>query len=300
MSDARHQEPQAQQDMGWLVKTIDAVVAKQRPLVVSHLREVRRRNPQLTPEQLIARLEKQYLAAVSTSGAAVGASAVAPGVGTAASLGLTVAETVAFLEASAFFAQAVTEVHGLHVRDPERSKALVMSLMLGSEGSSLVRRVTEQSLGRGAAGDAFWGQLITTTLPSGFVANTIVDYLKRAFLKRMAAQTGKGMLGRALPFGIGAVVGGVGNHILGRHIVRNARDAFGPPPAWFESDLEPLPKAQRPRRLHGGSAADRMQRGYEANRQPGFGARALERLRRTPRGDGVDGGERQDDGEPAA
>ena len=277
------QEPQVQQDMGWLVKTIDTVVAKQRPLVVNHLREVRRRNPQITPEQLIARLEKQYLAAVSTSGAAVGATAVAPGVGTAASLGLTVAETVAFLEASAFFAQAVTEVHGLHVRDPERSKALVMSLMLGSEGSSLVRRVTEQSLGRGAANDAFWGQLITTTLPSGFVANTIVDYLKRAFFKRMTAQTGRSMLGRALPFGIGAVVGGVGNHILGRHIVRNARDAFGPPPAWFDPDLEPLPKAQRPKRLKGGSATERMQHGYDANRKPGFGGRALERLRR--RGD---------------
>lgn len=297
MTEGRHQEPQAQQDMGWLVKTIDAVVEKQRPLVVNHLREVRRKNPQLSPEHLIARLEKQYLAAVSTSGAAVGATAVAPGVGTAASLGLTVAETVAFLEASAFFAQAVTEVHGLHVRDPERSKALVMSLMLGSEGSSLVRRVTEQSLGRGAANDAFWGQLITTTLPSGFVANTIVDYLKRAFLKRMTAQTGKSMLGRALPFGIGAVVGGVGNHILGRHIVRNARDAFGPPPAWFDPDLEPLPKAQRPKRLPRG-ARERMQQGYDANQRPGFGGRALERLRRKPKDDGAADGEQPQDGEP--
>lgn len=285
MTDEARQQPQAQQDMGWLVKTIDTVVARQRPLVVNHLREVRRRNPELTPEQLIARLEKQYLAAVSTSGAAVGASAVAPGVGTAASLGLTVAETVAFLEASAFFAQAVTEVHGLHVRDPERSKALVMSLMLGKEGSSLVRRVTEQSLGRGMAGDAFWGQLITTTLPSGFVANTIVDYLKRAFVKRMTVRTGTSMLGRALPFGVGAVVGGVGNHILGRHIVRSARDAFGPAPAWFDAALEPLPKSQRPRRLRRGSASERMQEGYDASNRPGFGGRALDRLRRTPKDD---------------
>lgn len=289
-----------QQDMGWLVRTIDTVVAKQRPLVVSHLREVRRRNPQITPEQLVARLEKQYLAAVSTSGAAVGATAVAPGVGTAASLGLTVAETVAFLEASAFFAQAVTEVHGLHVRDPERSKALVMSLMLGKEGSSLVKRLTEQSLGRGAAGGAFWGQLITTTLPSGFVANTVVDYLKRAFFRRMTAQTGRSMLGRALPFGIGAVVGGVGNHILGRHIVRNAREAFGPAPAWFDAELEPLPKAQRPKRLRRGSMSDDMQRTYDENRKPGFGGRALERLRRKGKDDEADGAGEQPPAGPSA
>ncbi|WP_344341039.1 hypothetical protein [Agrococcus versicolor] len=271
--------------MSWLEKTIDTVVAKQRPLVVNHLREVRRKHPDMTPEQLVARLERQFLAAVSTSGAAVGATAVAPGVGTVASVGLTVAETVAFLEASAFFAQAVTEVHGIHVRDPERSKALVMSLMLGKEGSSLVKRITEQSLGRGAAGDAFWGQLITTTLPSGFVANTVVDYLKRAFLRRMTATTGRSMLGRALPFGIGAVIGGVGNHILGRHIVQAARDAFGPAPVSFDPDLQPLPKVQRPRRLRRGSMTDEMDRGLEANRRTGFGGGALDRLRRRPKDD---------------
>ena len=199
---------QRDDDLGWLMRTLDRVIDAQRPLVVNHLREVRRKNPQLSPEQLIARLEKQYLAAVSTSGAAVGATAVAPGVGTAASLGLTVAETVAFLEASAFFAQAVTEVHGLHVRDPERSKALVMSLMLGSEGSSLVRRVTEQSLGRGAANDAFWGQLITTTLPSGarveFVASWIptlpppsLSHVMR-FSRHSSASASRSLLASAL------------------------------------------------------------------------------------------------------
>lgn len=236
---------EVERDLSWVVKAIDMVVEKQRPLVVKHLKSVRAKRPDVTPAEMIERLEKQYLAAVSTSGAAVGATAVAPGVGTVTSLGLTVAETVAFLEASAFFSQAITEVHGIHVDDPERSKALVMSLMMGKEGSSLVRRVAEQGLGRGASRDAFWGQLITTNLPSGFVANTVVDYLKRAFFRRMAAMTGRSAIGRAVPFGIGAVIGGVGNHLLGKAVVKNAREAFGPAPAHFNSSLNPDEKAER-------------------------------------------------------
>lgn len=265
-----------EQDMSWLVRTIDAIVTRQRPLVVRYLREQRRKHPHLSPEQMVHRLERQFLAAVSTSGAAVGATAVAPGIGTVSALGLTVAETVAFLEASAFFTQAVTEVHGLHLRDPERAKALVMSLMLGNEGSALVRRVAEQSIGRGVATNAFWGQLITTNLPSGFIANTVVDYLKRAFLRRMTTQAGTSAIGRAIPFGIGAVVGGVGNHVLGRAIVKNAREAFGPAPLGFTIDLDPQPKAQRPKRI-------RERRSLKQ--------RLSEGIRRSTREPGITGGE---------
>lgn len=236
---------QQDDDLGWVMKTLDRVIDAQRPLVVNHLRELRRKHPELSPQQVIARLEKQYVAAVSAGGAAVGATAVVPGIGTAAALGLTAVETVGFLEASAFFAQAVTEVHGIHVQDPERSKALVMGLMLGSGGKALVRRVAQQSIGRGAAGQAFWGELITSRLPTGAMGQ-VVDFLRRAFLRRMARNTGTSMLGRALPFGIGAAIGGVGNSILGRQVVKAAREAFGPAPLAFGPELAPRIKEVRP------------------------------------------------------
>lgn len=239
------QEIDRDDDLGWLVGTLDRILGVQRPLVVNHLRSLRRKHPELNPEQVIQRLEKQYLAAVTSGGAAVGATAVAPGIGTAAALGLTVAETVGFLEASAFFAQAVAEVHGIHVEDPERAKALVMALMLGSGGKALVKRVAAQSMGGRASGTAFWGELVTSRLPTGMMGQ-VVDFLRRAFLKRMARNTGASMIGRAMPFGIGAVVGGVGNNILGRQIVTAAREAFGPPPVAFDASLAPLAREARP------------------------------------------------------
>lgn len=233
------------EDLGWIVRALERILGVQRPLVVNHLRALRRRNPELTPAQLLSRLEKQYLAAVSTGGAAVGATAVAPGIGTVASLGLTMAETVGFLEASAFYAQAVAEVHGIVVEDEQRAKALVMGIMLGSGGTALVRRATERALGRGSGGNAFWGELVASRLPSGSMGQ-VVDLLRRAFLRRMARNTGASMLGRAMPFGIGAVIGGVGNSILGRQIVQAAREAFGPAPVSFDTNLTPVIKEVRP------------------------------------------------------
>ncbi|WP_413319255.1 hypothetical protein AA0Z99_02820 [Agrococcus sp. 1P02AA] len=239
-------EIEPNEDLGWMMKTLEGILGVQRPLVVNHLRSLRRKHPDLTPAQVIARLEKQYLTAVSTGGAAVGATAVAPGIGTAAALGLTVAETAGFLEASAFFGQAVTEVHGIAVEDEERAKALVMGLMLGAGGQSLVKRAAEQALGRGGVpGNAYWGQLVTSAMPSGAMGQ-VVDFLRRAFLRRMARNTGASMLGRAMPFGIGAVVGGVGNNILGRQVVKAAREAFGPAPLAFDGNLAPRIKEVRP------------------------------------------------------
>jgi hypothetical protein len=264
-------ELEANEDLGWLMKTLEGILGVQRPLVVNHLRSLRRKHPHLTPEQMIKRLEKQYLSAVSTGGAAVGATAVAPGIGTAAALGLTVAETVGFLEASAFFGQAITEVHGIAVDDEERAKALVMGLMLGAGGQSLVRRAAEQAIGRGGMpGNAYWGRLITSAMPAGAMGQ-VVDRLRRAFLRRMARNTGASMVGRAMPFGIGAVIGGVGNNILGRQVVKAAREAFGPAPLRFDANLAPRIKEVRP------SLGSRIREAREIERE-GLGG-GLRRLR---------------------
>ena len=47
------------------------------------------------------------------------------------------------------------------------------------------------------------------------------------FVKRYAVQRGALMFGKMLPVGIGAAIGGGGNRIVGKKIVRNARQAFG-------------------------------------------------------------------------
>lgn len=225
-------------------RALDRVLALQRPVVLAHLRSIRAAHPTATPDDLIRSLERRYLLAVTGGGAAVGVTAAIPAVGTAAALGLSAAETLGFLEASALFAQSVTEVHGIATTDPERSRTLVMALMLGTGGQDLVRQLAGQAAG-GQARSAYWGELVTRQLPRVAV-DRIAERIRIAFLRRFAVTQGGSVLGRALPFGVGAVIGGAGNHLLGRTVVHSAREAFGPPPAEFPADLAAVtPRGER-------------------------------------------------------
>lgn len=226
------------------IRALDRVLAIQRPVVVAHLRSIRLRHPDASPTEIVRILERRYLAAVTTGGAAVGATAVVPGIGTGVTLALSGVETVGFLEATALFAQSVAEVHGIPVADPDRARALVLTLMLGKEGVDLVAQLAGQVAGRGPSRDKYWGELVTKTLPRAAVG-PLVDRLKTAFVHQFAARGGASWLGKALPFGIGAAIGGAGNNILGRRVLVNSRRAFGVAPASLPQDLEPRPDALR-------------------------------------------------------
>lgn len=219
--------------------TLDRFLGIQRPAVVAHLRTLRRRHPDATGPELAAILERRYLAAVTTGGAAVGATAVIPAIGTGITLALSGLETAGFLEATALYAQSLSELHGIAVDDPQRARALVLTMMLGREGSDLVRQLAGQVGGASVTRTAYWGELVTSTLPS-MVVGPLVDRLKSVFVRQFAVRGGAGMLARAIPFGVGAVIGGAGNNILGRRVVQNSRLAFGAAPLDIPEALRPV------------------------------------------------------------
>lgn len=215
----------------------DAFLSVQRPVVLAHLRSIRTRRPDANPAQVVAILERRYLTAVTTGGALVGASAAIPVVGVGTSLVLSGVETAGFLEATALFAQSVGEIHGIAVDDPERTRTLVMALMLGNGGRDLIRQFAGQAAGVSPARSAFWGELVTKSLPAaGF--GPLADRVQKAFVRRFAVTQGSSVIGRAIPFGVGAVIGGSGNHLLGRRVVHAARTAFGPTPTVFPAALD--------------------------------------------------------------
>lgn len=230
------------------VRALDRALAVQRPAVVAHLRSIRLRHPTATTSEIVRMLENRYLAAVTTGGAAVGATAVVPGIGTSVTLALSGVETVAFLEATALFAQSIAEVHGIPVADPDRARALVLALMLGQEGVNLVAQLARQATGRGPGRDVYWGELVTKTIPRTAIG-PLLDQLTTTFVRHFAARGGASWLGKALPFGIGAAIGGAGNHVFGRRVVVASRRAFGIPPLDLPLELEPRPGADRLERM---------------------------------------------------
>jgi hypothetical protein len=231
--------PQGGQLPPGFVTGIDRVLAIHRPAVLAHIRSIRRRSPEASPAELVRILERRYLAAVTTGGAAVGATAIIPGVGTGVTLVLSGVETAGFLEATALFAQSVSEVHGIAIADPDRARALVMTMMLGREGSDLVRQLAGQATGKGVGLNAYWGELVTTSIPRA-IMGPLTDRLKNSFIRQFAARGSASFIGKAVPFGIGAVIGGAGNHILGKRVVHSSRLAFGQVPASFGPELEPV------------------------------------------------------------
>lgn len=236
----------------FMVRGLDRVLAVQRPLVLAHIRSIRLRNPHASPEQIIRILERRYLAAVTTGGAAVGATAVVPGIGTGITLALSGVETVGFVESTALFAQSVAEVHGIAVSNPDRARALVMTLMLGKEGVALVGQLAGEATGKGGSRSTYWGEMVTKSLPRAAVG-PLVDRLKSMFVRQFAAKGGASFIGKALPFGVGAAVGGAGNHILGRRVLTTSHRAFGAAPMDLPLDLEPVDGAEKLelRMLHG-------------------------------------------------
>lgn len=226
-----------------VIAAIDRVIALQRPVVLLHIRRIRARRPNATPDEIVRSLERRYLTAVTSGGAAVGAVAIIPAIGTGTGLAISAAETVGFLEATALFAQSVTEVHGIALNDPDRARALVLALLIGGPSQELIRQVSKQATG-GSTRSAFWGEQITRSLPIAVVGE-IANHIRRRYLPKLVVTGTGGIVGRVLPFGIGAVVGGVGNQLYGRTIVRAAREAFGPMPIGFPPELAVVVSSKR-------------------------------------------------------
>lgn len=210
----------------------------QAPAVKAYVDRLRSQKPDATPADIVGRLEKHYLAAVMASGAAVGSAAAFPGIGTVAAFSAVAGETVVFLEATAVFVLAVAEVHGIPAEHRERRRALVLSVLVGDDSKHAIADL----LGNGRTSGA-WLSDGAATLPLPVVSQLNSRLVKHS-VKRYTLKRGAMAFGKMLPMGVGAVIGGVGNRLMGKKIVANARKAFGAPPPRWPATLHVLPSAQ--------------------------------------------------------
>jgi hypothetical protein len=201
----------------------------------------------MTPAELVRQLERRYLAAVIGIGGASGAAAAVPGAGTATAVATGAAEITAFVSASAMFVLALAELHGLPVSDPEVRRALVLSVLVGEEG-------TVAALESGAARAPRWAEVLARPVGSGKDGahesrkeriGGINARLGKLLLHRVGARQGALLFGRALPLGIGAAVVAGGNAALARGAIATARRAFGPPPDRFPPRVVDAPAPVR-------------------------------------------------------
>ncbi|MGC0143488.1 hypothetical protein [Pseudactinotalea sp. Z1732] len=202
--------------------------------VHSYVDDIRTKHPQASPEQILAILHRRYLLAVGGSGGAVGAVAAVPALGTGAALLITSGQVAAFLGASGVLALGVADVHGIDVEDVPRRKAVLLTALLGPKGPELL----QEQIG---VTSVTWGRALMTRVPLGTV-KAVNRTLRKRVIATSTAKAGSIMLGRLLPFGVGAVVGYTGGRVMGRSMIRGIDSAFGPPPMEFTREIGATPK----------------------------------------------------------
>jgi hypothetical protein len=207
----------------------------QGPAAAAYVERLRRADPNAGPATVVAKLEKRYVAAVTASGAAVGCAAVLPGLGTLSALSAAVGETAVFLEATAFFALAIASVYGVSAEERERRRALVLAVLVGDDS----KQAMTELIGGGRTSGA-WLSEGMASLPLPALSQLNSRLLKR-MVRRFTLRRSALLFGTLLPVGIGALIGAIGNRLAGRKIVRNARNAFGMPPAKWPVTLHLLP-----------------------------------------------------------
>jgi hypothetical protein len=218
-----------------LAQVIERSSRIQGPAAEAYVARLRRSHPAASPAEIVTKLEKRFVSVVTASGAGVGAAATFPGIGTVAALSAAAGETVVFLEATALFVLALASVYGIPLDHRERRRALVLAVLVGDSSKNAVAELIG-----GARTSGGWVSESVATLPLPAVSKLNSRMLKY-FVKRFTLKRGALMFGKLLPVGIGAIVGAVGNRLVGKKIVRNARAAFGAPPARWPVTLHVLP-----------------------------------------------------------
>jgi hypothetical protein len=112
---------------------------------------------------------------------------------------------------------------------------LVLAVLVGEDGKHAVADL----IGSGRTSGS-WLADGAASLPLPAVSQ-LNSRLMKYFVKRYALKRGAIAFGKLLPVGVGAIVGGVGNRMMGKKIVGNAQKAFGTPPLRWPATLLVLP-----------------------------------------------------------
>ena len=203
-----------------LERALDKAIAIPASRIEERVARMRRDRPGADAAELVEMAASRFRRDAGLSSGAVGASAAIPAISTGAAAALTVGQSAAFIASAVTYVLTVAEIQGVHVVDTERRRALVLSALLGKEGSEVVQ-------GQLGLSSMFWAAQLLMQMPLPSVKSINAHLIKRV-AKRSAAKGGALALGRLLPFGIGAAIGWKGGRALANQVIEGAQAALGP------------------------------------------------------------------------
>lgn len=173
----------------------------------------------IRPEKVKA-LTDSFAREVSAAGAAAGAVAAAPTIGTAATLLTATAELAWFTARAGDLILTMAALHGRPDPTVEERRAWLLAVLIygGSARDELARAVNEASTGLVAATSERRVPVATLQL-----ANRAMS---KMLFRKFGTRRGIVALGRMVPLGIGAAIGASANWVAVRTLARNADEFF--------------------------------------------------------------------------
>ena len=189
-----------------------------------------------TTEERIRQVRRLFARELSALGAVAGGVAAVPGTGTATLLATTAADFGWFAMRAADLILTIAVIHGHTQATVEQRKAWVLSILAFGEGASTGFTKAAGEVGRGLGGK-LTSRISTASLQR---VNRAVG---RTVVTKYGTTRGAIALGRALPLGIGAIIGGTANYASVSVLARQADKFFADLPPVLEATavLRPAP-----------------------------------------------------------
>lgn len=202
---------------GTLEKLFDKAMGPTKKYAHKQVAELRKDNPNLSDAALLDKLEDRYLKIVTGSGAAVGGASAMPGIGFLNGLAAALGDAGFFLVATMTHVYSVMRVSGKDFDDDVAERALLLTILSGGSASPAVKQASKK------AGGSWASKLLTG---GGQQASMFNKILGRRILTKLGTRQGFMTIGKILPFGVGAVVGGGLNRALGKAMINATRETF--------------------------------------------------------------------------
>ena len=235
IDEALREDPaQLEKDAGPLgrafIGAVDKAVQLQTSTIRTYVDWLRRQNPDATPAEIQKLMDKHLKNTVTGTGAGVGVAAAVPGIGLFAGAAAVAGESVLFLDLAAFYAVASAYLRGEDISDPERRRALVLSLLMGTKGLAIVDAMLGDDAGK------IPGKSTLAKFSGPTLANTN-NVLERIATRSIRKTLRRAWLGKLMPLGIGAIAGTTANRKLADGVIDNVQSGLSAMPAAFASPL---------------------------------------------------------------
>ncbi len=202
---------------------VDKAVKVQAPVVDKYVTNVEKKNPNSSKRELQAILDKQFKTIATASGVGNGGIAAIPGLGTMVSLATVTGEGFALLELAALYTLASARLRELDISTEEQRRAIVLLAVSGTAGQDVIKAFTQESSIKGVT-----GLRGLKSMPTGQILK-VNSTLGRLAFSQIQKRFGKAMLGKLMPFGIGAYLGGKANGKIADMMIEHVHNTLGAP-----------------------------------------------------------------------